>query len=78
MLAYLSFELSRVYRGTHPTLSRKLAEAGVWPPPRLPTVRESGNRQGDGQEKEEDVRWMNINGVPMPASFDALTGFWRR
>lgn len=58
-------------------MSRKLAEAGVWPLPRLPAVKEGERREGE-EKKDVDVRWLHINGVPVPASFDALTGFWRR
>ena len=78
IFAYLSYELSRVYRGTHPVMSRRLAEAGVWPPPRLPFSKEEGSKEREGDLNEEDVRWLSINGVPVPASFHALTGFWRR
>jgi hypothetical protein len=78
MLAYTTFELSRVYRGTHPGLSRRLAEAGVWPPPRLRATKETGDGLGEGQAKEEDMRWLSIHGLPVPTSFEALTGFWRR
>jgi hypothetical protein len=72
---YLGYELSLVYRGTHPVLSHRLAEYGLWPRP-SPAVKE-GARQGGEDSKEADVRWMSINGVPVPASFDALT-FWKR
>ncbi|KAK7187571.1 hypothetical protein PSPO01_06305 [Paraphaeosphaeria sporulosa] len=74
--AYFSYELSRIYRGTHPVLSRRLAENGIWPPPQLPAVKGGAKVEGD-DKKEVDVRWMSINGVPVPASFDALN-FWRR
>jgi hypothetical protein len=73
---YLGYELSLVYRGTHPVLSRRLAEYGIWPPPPSPAVKEGAKRDGE-DSKEADVRWMSINGVPVPASYDALT-FWRR
>ena len=76
---FLGGELYRVYKGTHPTMSRRLQEGGIWPPPKLPAVKEGEKKEGQGEEKKEaDVRWMSINGVPVPASFDALTGFWRR
>lgn len=78
IFAYLSYELSCVYRGTHPVMSKRLAEAGVWPPPRLPFAKVEGDKETEEHLKEDDVRWLNINGVPVPASFHALTGFWRR
>lgn len=75
--AYFSYELARIYRGTHPVLSRRLAENGIWPPPpRLPAAKEGARMDGE-DKKDVDVRWMSINGVPVPASFDALN-FWRR
>ncbi|KAL5401614.1 hypothetical protein PMIN03_011365 [Paraphaeosphaeria minitans] len=74
--AYFSYEFARIYRGTHPVLSRRLAEHGIWPPPQLPTAKGGARMEGDDR-KEVDVRWMSINGVPVPASFEALN-FWRR
>ena len=77
-LGYLSYELARVYRGTHPQLSPKLAGAGLWPMPKLPALKQGEKKEEGKTEEKSDVRWMSINGVPVPASFDAITGFWRR
>ncbi|KAJ4301517.1 hypothetical protein N0V90_003610 [Kalmusia sp. IMI 367209] len=72
--AYINYELYRAYKGTHPVLSPKLEDAGIWPrqPNATNTEKGEGLRVADSEQKSDDVRWMNINGVPVP-SFDMLT-----
>lgn len=69
---YFSHELFRIYKGTHPFWSHKLAENGIWEPTKQ-SPRDGVKGEGDAK----DAGWMNLNGVPVPASIEALN-FWKK
>jgi hypothetical protein len=72
-LCWGNYELYRIYKGTHPTFSTYLEQAGIYSVNTVDNKDATGSMPGDkklersAQNQDEEDGWTRMNGVPIPS-----------